>query len=345
MPPRGGSDFVIDYRTMTWSLLCAVLVAALPGRPQAAAELRRRHVDRERILGLASDAPLESIVAALGDPWTRIMNRQDAKAFLRDVTGQVKKGLGLPELLSLDIDPPTGLPQVVTPVVGSPAARAGLRPRDRIEAIDGTATKDLQWAEVMHRLRPAPGTPVRLRILRGAERVDVTLRSASFDEPPVVRATMAGHALHLAISSLTAGTPDAVASELRRHPAAEVVVDLRNNPGGDLMAALRVAGLFVGPRDVAREQTASGTQTLRATGQRIGHPRLSVVVNEGTASAAELVATALQVAGARVTGAPTIGKCLVHSYFQMEDGALLYTVARLASLDGRSLCEGVRLAK
>jgi len=273
------------------------------------------------------------------------MNRQEAEAFLRDVTGPLKEGLGLPELLSVDIDPASGVPQVVTPVAGSPAARAGLRPRDRIESIDGAATKDLQWAEVMHRLRPAPGAAVTLRILRGTERVDVTLRSASFDEPPLVRATMAGRALHLAISSFTARTPDAVASELRKHGAAEVVVDLRNNPGGDLAAALRVAGLFIGPRDVARNQTASGTQTLRAKGQRIGRRRLSVVVNEGTASAAELVATALQVAGAPVTGAPTIGKCLVHSYFQMEDGALLYTVGRLASLDGRSLCEGVRLAK
>jgi len=330
---------------MTWPLLCAVLVAALPGRPQAAAELRLRHVDRERLLRLPSDAPLESLVAALGDPWTRIMNRQEAEAFLRDVTGPVKEGLGLPELLSVDIDPASGLPQVVTPVAGSPAARAGLRARDRIEAIDGAATKDLQWAEVMHRLRAAPGAAVTVRILRGAERLDVTVRSASFDEPPLVRATMAGHALRLAISSFTAGTPDAVAAELRRHQAAEVVVDLRNNPGGDLAAALRVAGLFIGTRDVARNQTASGTETLRAKGQRIGRRRLSVVVNEGTASAAELVATALQLAGAPVTGARTIGKCLVHSYFQMEDGALLYTVGRLASLDGRSLCEGVRSPK
>jgi carboxyl-terminal processing protease len=321
----------------------AVLASRAAAAITPAEMLRRDHVDAARLAKLPADASLAELVKTLGDPWTRVLDAADAKAFLAEVSGAAHVGVGLPELLSIDIDARSGQPVIVTPLRGSPAARAGLLPGDRVISIDGGATEALPFGEVMRKLRGPAGTEVKLRVQRGAIAQEVTLRRTELPaQDSGVDARLIGRSLHLGIRRFGETTPEAVAAALARFPRAPVVLDLRENPGGALDSALQVAGLFVGRVDVAAMQTSQGMRKLPAERAALGKRRVAVLVDEGTASAAELLATVLSsVSRAKVIGAPTVGKCLVHTVAQLEDGGLLlFTIGRLRSFDGRSICDG-----
>jgi carboxyl-terminal processing protease len=293
------------------------------------------------LASLPADAPLTQLVKALDDPWTRILGEADAKAFLAEVSGAAHVGVGLPELLSIDIDARSGAPVVITPMPGSPAAKAGLVPGDRIKAIDGA--EGLAFAEVMRKLRGPAGTELKLAVQRGATTRQVTLRRVELPaQGSGVDAEPVQGGLHLRIHRFGDTTPDAVAAALTRFPRTPVLLDLRENPGGDLDAALQVAGLFVGRVAVAAMQGAHEVRKVSGARDALGKRRLAVIVDASTASAAELLASALSsVSHAKVIGAPTVGKCLVHTVAPLEDGGLLlFTVGRLRALDGHSLCAG-----
>jgi carboxyl-terminal processing protease len=245
--------------------------------------------------------------------------------------------------LSIDIDARSGVPVIVTPLPGSPAAQAGLLPGDRVTAIDGKPTGRIPFGEVMRKLRGPAGTEVKLGVQRGAAAREVTLRRTGLPaQGSGVDAGSIEGVLHLRIQRFGETTPGAVAAALARFPRIPVVLDLRGDPGGILDSALQVAGLFVGRVEVAAMQRSQGIRKLSGARDGLGKRRVAILVDEGTASAAELLAAALSsVSRAKVIGAPTVGKCLVHSVAQLEEGGLLlFTVGRLRTLAGRSLCEG-----
>jgi carboxyl-terminal processing protease len=323
--------------------IAVVLASRAAGAISAAETLRRDHVDAARLAKVPADASLAELIKALGDPWTRVLDAANAKAFLPEVSGKAHVGVGLPELLSIDVDARSGAPVIVTPLPGSPAARAGLLPGDRVTSIDRTPTDALPFGEVVRKLRGPAGTEVRLSVQRGGATRELTLRRTELPaEGSGVEAEVVGRVLHLCVRRFGETTPDAVAAVLARYPRIPVVLDLRENPGGALDSALQVAGLFVGRVDVAEMQTSHGTRKLSGKRVALGRRRVAVVVDEATASAAELLTVALSsVSRAKVIGAPTVGKCLVHTVAQLDEGGLLlFTVGRVRSLEGRSICEG-----
>jgi carboxyl-terminal processing protease len=117
------------------------------------------------------------------------------------------------------------------------------------------------------------------------------------------------------------------------------VLDLRNNPGGALPALEEIAGLFLGENTIGTLQGRAGTTKLRSTGTQLTDKPLVVLVNEGTGSAAELLAGALQDSGrAVVVGTPTFGKGLVHGFFPIADGAVVaVTVGQLRTPRGQEI--------
>src|SRR5262249_19478584 len=146
-------------------------------------------------------------------------------------------------------------------------------------------------------------------------------------------------ALHLALDGFSPDTPAAVARALEGVGERPVVLDLRNNPGGAVEAALAVVGVFLGEREVVRAVGRLDTPVLMSSGPRVVRGRAVVVVNRGTASAAELLAAALHdVSGARLVGEPTAGKALVHVPAKLDDGSvLLISSGRLLRLDGSEI--------
>jgi len=310
---------------------------------QAREALATRHPEGARLAGVtlprgaSRETSIGALLAALGDPSTRLLGPEAWAAFLGEVSGGATVGVGLRELLDLDLDR-EGRLVVITTQPGGSAARGGLAPGDVLETVDGQPVRNL--GEAMARLRGPEGSEVRLGLRRGEAR-SVTLRREALPAAGshVKAGRTEGGALHLALDGFSADTPAAVERELRDLGDGPVVLDLRNNPGGEVDAALAVAGAFLGEREVIRTAGKLDAPVLRSTGTARVRGKVVVLTNAGTASAAELLAAALRDTGrARVVGERTAGKALVHVPAPLNDGSvLLISVGRLVRMDGAEI--------
>ncbi|GIU91656.1 MAG: hypothetical protein KatS3mg011_0562 [Acidimicrobiia bacterium] len=241
---------------------------------------------------------------------------------------------------------PTCRLTVVAVLGDSPAEKAGLRPGDELVAVDGRDVGGLTVDEVTAMVRGPAGTEVELTVRRGEQLVDLRITRARISIP-VVEAAMVGEVGYLRLSVFTDDADvklrDALIEQVRRN-ARRLVLDLRNNPGGALPAAVGVASLFLDEGEVLRTVGPEGETVyeVRDVGFRTGLP-LTVVVNAGSASASEVVAAALQEAGrALVVGERTFGKNTVQQRFSLSNGgALRLTIARWTTPAGADLGGGV----
>jgi carboxyl-terminal processing protease len=243
---------------------------------------------------------------------------------------------------------------VVTPIEGSPASRAGIREGDRILKIDGVSTKEMALTDAVRKMRGGRGTRVHLILLREGSRepFEVTLtrdivriKSVRYEMPEegygYVRVASfqedTSEELSRAIEQLKRKTKDGLKG---------LIIDLRNNPGGLLDEAVSVADMFLESGVIV--STAGRVQEIdkrMATkeGTEADYP-LILMVNGGTASAAEIVAGALQDhERAILLGTQTFGKGSVQTIFELGDGAALkLTVAKYYTPKGKSIqAEGI----
>ncbi len=244
----------------------------------------------------------------------------------------------------------------VTP--GSPAAVAAVRPGDEVRAVDGTAVRDLPVGSVAGLLRGASGSRVTLLLGRPSARGAVTLRTVRLvrtrlPEPGVTttveRAGSSPEVARVVVPAFRQGAGKQVRSalaEVRASRSRGVLLDLRGNGGGRLDEAVETASAFLdGGPVVSYSRRGSEQQRLDAVGTGDTRTPVVVLVDGGTASAAEVVAGALQDRGRAVlVGSRTFGKGSVQEPRDLPDGsALELTVARYTTPSGRSL-EGVGLA-
>jgi carboxyl-terminal processing protease len=296
-------------------------------------------------------AAIRGMLAKLHAPAERLLSASQAAALMAEVGGGESVGVGLPELLSVDVDEKTHLLTVVTPLPDSPAARAGLRPRDVIEAIEGRPTRGLWLEEAADLMRGQAGTRLTLTVRRGEEVFPVTLTRESrkrWTRPVRWKVEQVqGRALGLiGFDLFYPGVGAEVREAVKRLQEAGVeglALDLRGNGGGQVQESVEVASLFLGDallgRLVGRKEPAMELRAEGATAS-VRWP-LVVLVDEGTASAAELLAGALEAQGRAVLiGARTFGKGRVHAPFPLRDGSvLLLTVARLRTPSGRDILD------
>lgn len=239
---------------------------------------------------------------------------------------------------------------IVAPIDDTPAARAGLRADDIILKVDGKDISGLSQDEAVNLIRGPVGTEVTLEILRLGENepFTLTLTREKIPDPTVqhqmVENTDVGY---IRVSFFSARTPDELRdaiTELENSGAKKLILDLRNNPGGLLDSAVASASLFLDEGIVAFQQGKDGTRSeerVRPGGIALDIPMV-VLVNEGSASASEIVAGALQSHGrARLVGRQTFGKGTVQIPFTLSDGSSLHvTVAHWLTPDGVDLSEG-----
>ncbi|MCE9596136.1 MAG: PDZ domain-containing protein [Planctomycetes bacterium] len=289
---------------------------------------------------------LRAELAHFSDRATRFFAADGLAALIADVTGGAQSTVGLPELLSLDLDERNGDVVIVTPRPKSPAALAGILPGDRVLAVDGRSAAESGVAEILRRLREERGATLTLG--RGEERLTAKLVrvDASTGAPRVESRAVefGGRRIgYLALRNFSPGVGDEARralDELTRPHVDALVLDLRGNPGGGLPESLSVAGAFLGELPIAlRVGRGDVRTTLTATGPRATELPTAVLVDEGTASAAELLASGLRSQHrAKLVGARTFGKALVHELVPLPDGsALLVTTGRLLASDGGEL--------
>jgi len=237
---------------------------------------------------------------------------------------------------------------VVTAVEGSPAERAGLRPGDRVLKIDGLPTDGLQLWQADERVRGAAGSTVTLSVWRDgwAEPRDLTLTREEPRDPSLRTRDLADGIFYLRVPRFRAETPRELAAALDKLGAAPptgIVLDLRNDPGGALPAAVELAGTFLGGGQlvVAMEsRVAARRERFPAQAARSYRDApMAVLVNAGTASVAEVVAGALQDwRRAVIVGTHTFGKGGRQSVFPLSDGsALRLTTARYVTPNGHPI--------
>ncbi|HSH31569.1 MAG TPA: S41 family peptidase, partial [Candidatus Saccharimonadales bacterium] len=242
-------------------------------------------------------------------------------------------------------------PTVVAPVADSPAAKAGLRPKDEIVLIDGQDTSGLALDEAAGKIRGPAGFGVKLTIVRnnGAP-FEVTITRAVITVASVKSEMKPGGIGYIQLTRFgpdTSAKMRQAADELAGRGARRIILDMRNNPGGYLDAAVAVAGEFLDQKVVVEQRRDDRTidkLTAPAGGKLVGLPTI-VLINGGSASASEIVAGALQDHGAaRVLGEKSFGKGSVQEVADLHGGAnLKVTVAHWFTPKGKNIDkEGIK---
>lgn len=294
-------------------------------------------------------AAIRDLLSHVDDRAVRLVPAAGVEAFLADMAGTTPVGVGLRELLSLDVDERTGLLTVVTPIPGGPAARAGVESGDILEAIDGIRSDTMDLALAMSHLRGPDDTELELRVRRN-DRVR-TVRLMREQLPPGPGAVLRileipgdGAIAYLRPPDFAPGTADTLQTRLVRADSQAVrgvILDLRDNPGGFVDELTGASDLFLpAGTPVARVRGRPGQDTQLATaedGEWEGP--LVVLINRGTASAAEALAGAIQAAGrGMVLGQRSFGKGLAHVPTQLADGSLVLAPSgRLQTPHGRDI--------
>ena len=310
-------------------------------------------VDEKKLI---TDA-ISGMVSSL-DPHSQYFDKKSFKEFREGTTGKFV-GVGI------EITQEDGLIRVVSPIEGSPADRAGLKPGDLITRVDDTAVKGLTLNEAVKRMRGEPGTKVQLTIMRRDENrtFPVTIMREEIRTQSVKGKVVEPGYAWLRLSQFQERTVDDFVAKLqdiyKREPNLKgLVLDLRNDPGGLLDAAVAVSAAFLPegvtvvstngqieeskstykaiPEDYMRRRGADPLKRLPAAVKSVP---MVVLVNEGSASASEIVAGALQDhKRATIMGSQTFGKGSVQTVRPLgPDTALKITTARYYTPNGHTI--------
>lgn len=282
---------------------------------------------------------IRGMTESLDDPYTLFLTPDEAESFQEEIEGTFE-GIGA------EIGLRDEQLVVIAPIASSPAERAGLKAGDAILGIDAISTEGVSLSDAVDRIRGESGTVVTLTIRRRGEeakdlsitRDRITIESVSLSYPTdrvaLIRLSYFGPE--------TAADMQKAVVAVRVQGAEDLILDLRNNPGGFLDAAIDVASLFL-PKGttIVIEQNAKGEETPTGSDRDPVLPDipLAVLVDRGSASGSEIVAGALQDAKrATVIGEKTFGKGTVQELLSLSDGSdLKITVARWLTPAKRSI--------
>jgi carboxyl-terminal processing protease len=298
-----------------------------------------RRVDRDRLL----DDSLEGAVGKLDDRFSTYLDPAEYRRF-RDSSHGEFSGIGV-EVTEVA----AGL-RVTRVFARAPAARAGLRRGDLIVAVGRRSLAGRASSETTALIRGRPGTSVTLTVRSGSRRRVVRVRRARVDAPSVTSAVRRVGGTRVGVVELTGfttgvhGEVRSAVERLRRRGARAIALDLRGNGGGLLEEAVLVASVFVpeGPI-VSTDGRGRERRVYRATGSAIpARMPVVVLVDDGSASASEIVAGAIQDRGrGRVVGTRTFGKGVFQEVRELPNGgALDITVGEYFTPKGRNLGGG-----
>jgi carboxyl-terminal processing protease len=303
--------------------------------------VRREYVERISDQELI-EAAIRGLIADL-DPHSAFLDPEQFDEIRISTTGEYS-GVGIEVALE------NGVVKVVHPIEDTPAYRAGVLPGDRILAVDDVPVDVENLNDTIDRMRGRIGTPVKITIARGPEpkSLEFTLSRASVQVHSVTQQLLEPGYGYIKITHFSETTTPDLESAIARLKKANggtlrgMVLDLRNNPGGVLEAAIGVSDVFLdgGLIVTASGRAADAQFTMDARpGDDIDGAPLIVLVNSGSASASEIVAGALQDhQRARLVGSQTYGKGSVQTVMPLSDGhAIKLTTSRYFTPSGASI--------
>ena len=349
-------------RAVVWALALVILLAAVAfaaytyGRSQSPAawdkedreslalfaealhRVKDDYVDREAIDPKKQTyGAIEGMLDTLGDEGhTRFLTPEERERNRKSLSGTYV-GIGV-TLESEDEEV-----VVVSSVEGSPADEAGMESGDVVVAVDGESVREEDLSEVVEKIRGPEGTEVELTVLRGDEERVFDLERAEIETPVASWVLIPGSDVaHVHLTSFTNDSAEKLwraLEEARTAGARRLILDLRDNPGGDLDQAEKMAGYFLEPGSVIyiRRDASGEREEIKVEGGEDGTGvPVAVLVNEGSASSSEILAGALRDNDrASVIGETTFGTGTVLSEFTLRDGsAILLGVAEWLTPDG-----------
>ncbi|MCF8140958.1 MAG: PDZ domain-containing protein [Cyanobium usitatum Tobar12.5m-G36] len=345
--PPGGSSRISDSPKevidQTWQIVFRdYLDINGKYKPEQWRSLRRDVLAKSYGSSKEAYEAIRGMLGSLDDPYTRFLDPREFKEMQIDTSGELS-GVGI----QLSLDKETKNLVVVSPIEGSPASRAGVQPKDVIVAIDGKSTKGMSTEDAVKLIRGQAGTTVTLTLKRKAQSLEL----------PLTRERIELHAVDHQINTSADGVKvgyirlkqfNATATkdmrqavkDLEEKGAQGYVLDLRYNPGGLLMASVEIARQWLNEGTIVSTKTRDGIQDVkRANGRALTTKPMVVLVNEGSASASEILSGALQDNNRAVlVGQKTFGKGLVQSVRGLSDGSgMTVTIAKYLTPSGRDI--------
>lgn len=283
---------------------------------------------------------ISGMVNALGDPHSIFLDPQLAKEFSQELEGSFS-GIGA------EIGLRDGYLVVIAALTGTPAEKAGLKSGDRILAVDDKDMAGISSSEAVTHIRGERGTEVTLTILPKNSQTpkQLTIMREKIDIPSVVYKTEDNIAI-IEITNFNDDTDERlakVAQQIINDNPSGVIIDLRNNPGGYLSTAVEIASYWLEPEQVVVREIFSdkrNDQDYKAFKRNsLAHFKTVVLVNEGSASASEILAGALQDYNlAQIVGMTTFGKGSVQQLMNLKDrSSVKLTVAKWLTPNGRTI--------
>ncbi len=267
---------------------------------------------------------LRGMIESLGDSYSAFFDPEEYSRWQESLSGEYS-GVGM------EITVRDGKVTVVSPLPGTPAEQAGIRPGDWIQAVDGKSTEGWTLEQASMAIRGPEGTPVTLTVQHTDGTVeDITILRARIHVDPVrAEYLKEEHVGYVRLLRFDFDTPAELGKVLYSFPLDELqglILDLRYNPGGLLSAGVDVASFFIDQGVIVRTTGPSfGSRVYSSRGNSLPNLPLAVLVNEGTASASEIVAGAIQDHGAGVlVGRKTFGKGLIQEFvMRLPDGSAI----------------------
>ncbi|KLU59246.1 carboxy-terminal processing protease CtpA precursor [Peptococcaceae bacterium CEB3] len=286
------------------------------------------------------DGAIKGMVDSLGDPYSTYMDASDNQQLMDLIYGQFG-GVGI----VLSLKDPKKL-TVLQTIKNTPAAKAGILPGDVIVKIDNVDTSSIGQDKAVALMRGDPGTKVTLEVYRASEKKTLTLTMTreNISVPTVEGEPLPGHPdiAYIDISQFSTDTGPELAQVLKSMDIQKykgVILDLRYNHGGELNAAVKVASDFVTPGPVVYIVDKQGHVTTKMAENTYINKPLVVLVNEETASAAEIVSGAIRDRKTgTLVGVKTFGKGIVQTIFQLDSGtSVKLTTAKYLTPDKISI--------
>jgi len=299
----------------------------------------RDSIDLDKLI----DSAIDGLTKGLGDDFSYYHSAEEMEEERIEMGGEYG-GLGI----EVTYDREYKAVKVIAPMYGTPAWRVGLKSGDLIVKIDGQPVNKMTYMEAVRKLRGKPGTKVKIEVIR--EGVDEPLVFEIVREKIVlvpvkysILETPKGRVGYVKITRFISTTSEETKKALKdifETGVKGIILDLRNNPGGLLTSAIEVASFFIDKGVIVKVKNTYGVEDAYETlGNDFPNVPIVVLVNEGSASASEIVTGALKDHGiAKVVGKKTFGKGSVQTGFPLSNGGVLYlTTAHYMTPSGKDI--------
>ncbi|WP_436975856.1 S41 family peptidase [Peribacillus simplex] len=289
-------------------------------------------IDQDKLV----DGAINGMIKSLDDPYSAYMDKKEASSFHESISSSFE-GIGA------EIQEQDGQIMVVSPIKGSPAEKAGVKPNDIILSVDGKSVEGLSSSEAVLKIRGEKGTKVDLSISRAGESdpIELTIKRDTIPIETVYAEMLDDGVAKIQVTSFSEHTVQELKTaleEMSKKDMKGLVLDLRGNPGGLLDQAIEMASLFIpNGKVVLQVEDRSGKKEVYKS-KNDGELKIPVVVliDDGSASASEIVAAAVsESADIPLIGVKSFGKGTVQTAQDFEDGSnFKYTAAKWLTPEG-----------